>query len=166
MPLIAICGTPGTGKSELAERLSKENFKVIHLSKFVIENRLYLGYDEKRHAYIIDEDGLAEEIRKVSAKHDRLIVEGVGAEGLPSDIVDLCIVLTCEPSVLRMRLSLRELPDEKIEENLEAERFGVVLGEAISNYGASKVVVIDTTYEAIESIARVVIGELHRRGII
>lgn len=165
MVVIAICGTPGTGKSKLAELFGKDGFYVINLSKFVIENRLYGGYDKKRDAYIIDEQRLAEGIKEVITRHSNVVIEGIGAEALPKDIVDVCIVLTCEPFMLEERLLERGFPQEKIQENLEAERFGVIMGEALSNYGEFKVMILDTTYTPIEELYKVIVDELERRGL-
>jgi len=163
--VIAICGTPGTGKSELAKLFGKNGFCVIHLSRFVIENMLYQGYDKRRGAYIIDEERLVGKLKDILSKYKDVVIEGVGAEAIPSKLVDICIVLTCEPFMLERRLTERGFPYEKIQENLEAERFGIILGEAISNYGRSKVMVFDTTYTSIEELYRVVVDELRRRGI-
>ncbi len=150
----------------MADALSRMGFRVIHLSKLVVEERLYRAYDKRRQAYIIDEERLAERMRKLADIDGLVIVEGIGAEALPPDIVSLCIVLTCEPFALRERLERRNFPPEKIEENLEAERFGIILGEAISNYGSSKVIVIDTTYREISDIVGEILDELKKRGII
>lgn len=166
MVVIAICGSPGTGKSTFADMLSSYGFHVIHLSKFVIENKLYCGYDRQRSAYIIDEDRLRKKLGGIISTKKSVIIEGIGAEALPSDWVDLCIVLVCEPYVLRERLERRGFSQDKIDENLEAERFGVILGEAISNYGKSKLVVIDTSNGDFEKIVGVIIDEIRRRGLL
>lgn len=165
MVVIAICGTPGTGKSELARLFEKCGFRVIHLSSFVIENKLYQGYDKARGAYIIDERKLVDKIKEVLEKNDNVVIEGIGAEVLPSKLVDICIVLTCEPFMLEKRLSERGFSYEKIQENLEAERFGVMLGEAMNNYGESKVMIFDTTYTSVEELFQVIVDELKKRGI-
>jgi len=163
--VIAICGVPGTGKSRLAELFSKNGFYAVHLSQLVVENKLYDGYDKKRDAYIINEHKLVRKVKEIVAKHSNVVVEGIGAEALPSDIVDVCIVLTCEPFELERRLLERGFPHEKIEENLEAERFGIILGEALSNYGESKIMVLDTTYTSTEELYRVIVNELRKRGL-
>ena len=98
-------------------------------------------------------------------KNDDVVIEGIGAEVLPSKLVDICIVLTCEPFMLEKRLSERGFSYEKIQENLEAERFGVMLGEAMNNYGESKVMIFDTTYTSVEELFQVIVDELKKRGI-
>jgi len=168
MVVIAICGTPGTGKSLLADAFKKLNFEVIHLSRFVIENKLYQSYDNKRDAYVIDEEKFLEAINRYieSRMGKNIVIEGIGAECLPPEIVDICIVLTCEPFVLKERLEQKGFPPEKIEENLEAERFGIIFGEAVANYGSSKTIVVDTTYKSIGEVFDVILNELRKRGVV
>ena len=166
MVVIAICGTPGTGKSSLAERFRRLGFKVIHLSKYVIDEKLYSNYDKRRDAYIIDEDKLMEAIRREASLSDKLVIEGIGAEILPKNLVDICIVLTCEPYVLEERLSKKGFSPQKIAENLEAERFGVILMEALNNYGRERTIILDTTYRDVDELFNVIMDELRKRRII
>lgn len=164
MVVIAICGTPATGKSSLAEKFKVLGFEVIHLGDFVINNKLYQGYDKRRRVYIIDEERLINKIKEIASKYKKIVIEGIGAEILPADIVDLCIVLTCEPFELERRMIDKGFPRKKILENLEAERFGIILLEALDNYGKEKTLIIDTTYRDINEIFDVIIDEIKKRG--
>jgi len=166
MPVIVICGTPGTGKSSIADMFADYGFHVIHLSKFVIERGLYRDYDKRREAYVVDEDKLLEELGRLLKEKKKVVIEGISAEILPRDWVDLCIVLTCEPYVLEKRLLERNFPVSKVEENLEAERMGVILGDALSNYGEAKIIVLDTTHRGPREVFKVILDELRRREII
>ncbi|MEX0568913.1 MAG: adenylate kinase family protein [Candidatus Njordarchaeota archaeon] len=166
MVVIAICGTPGTGKSSLAEKFRSLGFEVVHLTEFVVRNELYQGYDKKRGSYIIDEDRMINALKIVFRNSENVVVEGLGAEILPKDIVDMCIVLTCQPFVLEQRLLERGYGQEKIDENLDAERFGVILADVMANYDKSKIIIIDTTYREMDEIFEDICNELARRGII
>jgi len=163
--MILICGTPGTGKTTIANELKKYGFKVIHLGDFVIKEKLYMGYDKKRKTYIIDPEKVVEKLRNMQKNSkEPLIVEGVGAEIVPKELVEVCFVLICEPKELRKRLEAKGYPPEKIEENLEAERMSIILGEALDNYG-EKTVVIDTTNTSVEEVVKKILEELKRRNI-
>ena len=164
--MILICGTSGTGKTELAKRLKEYGFKVIHLPELVIREKLYLNYDEERQSYVIDPQKVIKRIVELERKSSEpLVVEGIGAEIIPSKYVDLCIVLICEPRELRRRLRLKGFPDEKIEENLEAERLSLIWGEALDKYGNNKVVVLDTTNIGVDDLVKIVLEELKKRGL-
>lgn len=165
--LIIICGTPGTGKTEVAKRLKKYTFDVIHLSDLVIREKLYLKYDAKRETYVIDPDKLVKKIIEIKNNATKkLIVEGVGAEIIPRELVDICFVLICEPKELGRRLREKGYSLDKVEENLEAERLNLIWGDALDNYGPSKVVVIDTTNLTINDVVQRILSEIRNRNII
>jgi len=164
--MIIICGTPGTGKTEVAKRLSRFGFTVIHLSEFIIREKLYLNYDVKRNYYVIDPEKMIKRIHQIKEQEKKLIIEGVGAELIPPEYVDLCIVLICEPKELEKRLLSKGFSRDKISENLEAERLSIVWGEALDRYGQEKVFVIDTTNLSVDEIVNIVLDELSRRGLI
>ncbi|RLJ07003.1 MAG: NMP kinase [Candidatus Aenigmatarchaeota archaeon] len=122
---IAITGTPGTGKSRVAEELGKKlGWKVLHLGD--LADRFRTGWDKKRACWIVDHEKMGKELKKMH-KNENLILEGHFSHLLPVDII---FVLRLNPSVLRKRLERREWPEEKIQENLEAEIMQVCLDEA------------------------------------
>lgn len=58
-PVIVITGTPGTGKSTLAEAIIRKSpvpFKHVNVSLLVKENGLHVGYDEEAQTYDVDEE--------------------------------------------------------------------------------------------------------------
>ena len=161
MVIIAICGTPGTGKTTIATYLKKYGFEVINLSKFVIKNKLYIGYDAERDSYIMDPDKVVEALKNFlsQGKNRNLVIEGIGAESLPEDIVDICAVLTCDPKVLQQRLKEKGYNNKKIEENLEAERFSEILIDALENF-KEKVITFNTAKSKPDEIVEKILEKI------
>jgi adenylate kinase len=132
---IALTGTPGTGKSTVAEMVGA-GFTIVHVND-LIKEKYNIGLDAGRNSWIADIPGLA---RYVDQLHGDVILEGHVSHLLP---VDMIIVLRASPSVLRERLKARDWSDVKIKENVEAEALDVILCEAVD--ANKKVYEIDTT---------------------
>ncbi len=150
--LIAISGTPGTGKSTVAKLLAKKlNLKYLNLNKLAGELGLIIGYDEKRKAKIIDVDALR------SLELDDAVIEGHLAHYLNSDFL---IILRCAPKELKERLEKRGWSKEKIRENVEAEFMNIIVEEA-KELG-KKFFQVDTTnrspQEVVEKILKILEG--------
>jgi|APHM01.1.fsa_nt_gi Predicted nucleotide kinase (related to CMP and AMP kinases) len=137
-----ITGTPGTGKTSVAKELENRGYSADHLNR------------------VLDQQGIGEpgDERKVEVKEmrreletDADVLEGHLAHFLPADV---CVVLRCDPDVLRTRLSVREYPDSKIRENLIAEAIDTVLQQAVETQ--ETVVEINTTELSISEVADVV----------
>ena len=61
-PNILITGTPGTGKTTLAEAVAQQSgFQHIEIGKWVKELNLHEGWDSELSCYILDED----KVRKI-----------------------------------------------------------------------------------------------------
>ncbi len=146
--IVALTGTPGTGKTSVAKILEK-NFKVVYLKNF---KDARIGYDADRDSYIMDLEKIKKEIDNIK-QEGTVIIEGHFAHEMDADIV---IVLRCHPDVLKKRLSQRDYKDEKIMENLEAEAMSLITSEAILIHGKDKVFEIDTTDRVPEECADLV----------
>lgn len=136
MKTILITGTPGTGKSILAKRLSLLlGYAYFDVNLFVKKAHLYSSYDRKRQSYVVDETKLGQELVKVRLKalqkgEKGIIFDSHMSHFLPSKYANLCIVARCSPKALQNRLAKRGYPPAKVRENLEAEIFEVCLSEA------------------------------------
>ena len=141
--MCGITGTPGTGKSAIAEELLKRGYPVTHVND-TVENYV-LEKDSDRDALVIDVDTWAEEFEPVEG-----FIEGHIAHLLPNTKT---VILRCRPDVLRERLSRRTYSPEKIEENCEAEALDVILVETLEEQDPSSVLEIDTTEMSISEVA-------------
>ncbi len=154
--VIAITGTPGTGKSSAARELSKIiGADVIDAGKFAKENGIVEGFDARRRSWIVDTKKLKDKI----LKRIKTTIEGpVIVEGHYSEEVcdpDVIFVLRCRPDVLGKRLGRRGYSREKIEENLLAEALDYCTISACSMKKAIKVYELDSTGAGKKSLAEI-----------
>jgi adenylate kinase len=157
---IALTGTPGTGKSAVAEELRRLGEAVHDLNALALGKGFVLRRDRKRDSAEID-------IGKLKRYCDR-IPRGEGNMFLESHLshyldVDWAIVLRCKPSVLRRRLARRGYPDEKIRENSLAEALDSITVEAVESLGERKVLEVDTTGKKAPAIALTIQKLVHDR---
>lgn len=134
--IIALTGTPGTGKTTVCEVIREHSlygkkYSIIDVNRLVLDEKLYTGKDELRDTYEADMDKLEkrvkQEIEKKSQDMD-IIMEGHLSHLLP---VDAIIVLRAHPVALRRRLGKRKnYSFRKVKENADAEALDVILVEA------------------------------------
>ncbi len=162
--VIAITGTPGTGKSSAARILKKRGFAVIALNSEIKRHKLYSGYDKKRKNYVADFGKMEEFLKKelVAEKyHNRkVIIDSHLSHFLPSSLISTVIVLRCEPAALEKRLKKKGWNSWKIRENAEAEIIGLIEYEARKKH--KKVFVVDTTKITPEQVAEKTIRILRK----
>ena len=133
--MIALTGTPGTGKTSVAMELRKRGIPVTHVSDTT--GPYTLGEDKERDTRIIDDERWALEFTPVEG-----IIEGHMAHYLQADRI---VILRCRPDILKERLSGRGYSEEKIHENVESEILDVALAEAFDIHGKDILYEIDTT---------------------
>lgn len=122
--LIALTGTPGTGKTSVGQLLEARGYAVLDLDTIARDYGLITGRDDARQTDEVDVEALRERIR-IPAKLAFL-------KSHYSHLMDvnIAIVLRCRPSVLRDRLRARGWSEEKVRENIEAEAIDVITQEA------------------------------------
>jgi adenylate kinase len=150
--LIAVTGTPGTGKASACAVLARRGYTVVDLDEVARAGGFIVGRDESRDSDEVDVDALRENLR-VPAK----IAFLKGHYSHTMD-VNLAIVLRCRPSVLRARLQNRGWSGAKVQENLEAEAIDSILQEAVDRL--ERVYEIDTTTLTPERTAEEILGIL------
>ncbi|MDD1705433.1 MAG: adenylate kinase family protein [Methanoregulaceae archaeon] len=133
--MCGITGTPGTGKTSVANELARQGSPVLHLSETI--SGYIIEKDQERDTLIIDEEGWAGSFIPFSG-----FVEGHLAHLLPCDRI---VVLRCRPDILIQRLKKRGYGEEKIRENALAEALDVILIETVDSFSPEQVYELDTT---------------------
>ncbi|MFB6209414.1 MAG: adenylate kinase family protein [Candidatus Nanohaloarchaea archaeon] len=132
--IVALTGTPGTGKTAVSEQL--DGFRTVDLGDFCRTREL----GEQREEFEVNIEEMREELEDYLENEEKMVIEGHLSHHCPADY---CIVLRCHPEELRERLETRDYSREKIEENVEAEKLDSILIEAVENQ--ENVIEVDTT---------------------
>jgi len=155
MTSVALTGTPGTGKSTVAARLSSA-WRAVEVADLALQLRTGRP---SRSGSEVDVRATARAWRAGQAPPADLVV-GHLAHLLP--IRDV-IVLRCHPRELARRLvRARRGPERERFANLVCEATDAVLVEALSL--RRRVWEVDTTGRTLESVAREVARRIRRRG--
>ena len=163
--LIALSGTPGTGKSIVGQLLAKDlRIQCIELNQIVIDHELHLGLDTDRETLIADIEKVREHLVKILADNeDRFVIVGHFADEAPEELLEVLIILRCNPVVLTQRLREKGWSDEKILENVQAELLGECTAQALTRHSQNKIFEIDTSEltppEAVEAIIQILAGK-------
>ena len=160
MPLIYVGGTPGVGKTTVAKEVARKlGIKYVNLAELAVSEGLVTGYDAERKAHIIDEEAVKRRLRKL-ASEESAVVDTHVATAVPSELVDVAVVLRLDPRELKKRLEARDYPPAKVMENVQAEILDSCLIEAVETFGVERTFEIDTTgkstKQVVEEILRVV----------
>lgn len=135
----SLTGTPGVGKTSVANVLRSMDYSVLDLNDFIIKKDLRGIKDVPRDTYEVD-------ISLLNNKHSDELSKYDIVEGHLSHHLDLSpiIILRCSPIELRKRVEAKDWHQAKIEENMMAEILDVILLESLE-YDNREVYEIDTT---------------------
>ena len=150
--LIAVTGTPGTGKTSACEVLARRGYTVVDLDEVARRDGFVTGRDAVRQTDEVDIEALRDGLN-VPAK-----IAFLRSHFAHRMNVNVAIVLRCRPSVLRQRLEARGWGPEKVRENVEAEAIDVILQEAVTNLPF--VYEVDTTDLTPEATADAILAVL------
>jgi len=160
--MISMTGTPGTGKTAIANYLREAGENVIDIHRYIDEKGIKGRFDKKRDTYSVDTDELNRSVKE-NIRNGRVFAEGHLSHFLDCDTI---IVIRCNPSVLYGRLKERGYSEEKITENVQAEALDVILCESLERN--AHVFEIDNTSCTAEQAALTVIeivnGNTHGHG--
>lgn len=135
-PNVLITGTPGTGKSSLAERVAAAaGMTQYDVSKIAKAENLCESYDEAMDTHVIDEDKVLDHMEeRLGTEEGGVVVDYHSCDLFPERWFDLVVVLTCDNKELYERLESRGYAEKKIRENVECEIFQTVVEEARDSY--------------------------------
>jgi len=144
--MFLLTGTPGVGKSTVADVLEKKGYQIIRAKETIQEYMLEAEDDSTCDEICIDVDAWAAHFGIRDG-----IVEGHFSHFIPG--AKGAIVLRCNPDILTERLRARGYTEEKIRENVEAEVLDLVLIETCDLYVEEQIYEIDGSYTSAEKIA-------------
>lgn len=144
MTIIAISGTPATGKTTIAKALAQKlKYRYLNVNRILNKYKLKESYDKKRKSFIVDTKKLNKALIQEIKKQENIIIDSHLSHYLPKKAVDLVIITKCNLKKLQSRLKQRRYNQKKIRENLDCEIFDICLNEAREKH--HKVNIIDTT---------------------
>ena len=118
MKAIVVTGTPGTGKTFVAEYIAKRlGFQRVDINRW--KKELSIGFDRKRNTTILDMKKLNAKLTKeIRSSKKPLIIDSHLAHELSPHYASLCIVTHCSLKELKRRLTQRKYSTAKIRETL------------------------------------------------
>lgn len=162
MVVIAITGTPGTGKTAISKIVAKTtDAMLISLNSFIKKRKLSECYDRKRKAMVVNPDRIRKSLKKEigrNKKNKDFIIDSHLSHLMEPDII---FVLRLDPKVLEKRLRKRKYPKNKIKENVQAEILDVIYAEAMQS--RRKVIQINATGMKPEQISKRILNTLRSK---
>lgn len=163
--VLLISGTPGTGKSTLAQELKYEiSATCINLTEIALENNFILETDVKRRTEVVNLEKLVPFLKKfIKSTSDNLIIEGHYADIVPDALVSVCIILRTDPQVLENRLNEKQFFPAKIQENLQSEILGLCTSYALERLDPAKIYEVDTSSASLEETVKIILDFINKR---
>ncbi|ROW09053.1 hypothetical protein VMCG_02789 [Cytospora schulzeri] len=158
LPNIIITGTPGTGKTTHCEILAeKTGLKHLSVNQVVKEKECHEGWDEEYQSWVVDEDKLLDAIEEECKETGGCIIDWHACDLFPKSWIDLVVVLRVDSAVHFDRLSARNYPEIKLQENIDSEIMEVLLQEARDSYDEEIIVELqsNTTEEMETNVERI-----------
>lgn len=152
---IAITGTPGSGKTTLAEfALANSNagwlLSVISDKELAEKNGVLGEIDSNDGARPIDVEKLATTLSEQWKQYPDcdMLIDGHLSHLLP---VDAIVIIRCNPEVLQIRMKERGWSKSKIDENAEWELLGAAWNDE-PEWGETPVLELDSTETSVDSL--------------
>ncbi|MBI5061495.1 MAG: adenylate kinase family protein [Candidatus Aenigmarchaeota archaeon] len=150
--IIAISGTPGTGKTAVGRMVAKKLVaELVDVNILIKQRKMHFRLDKKRNTKIIDPKELDNAVQRMNGN---IVVDSHISHLIKSDVL---FVLRCRPDVLKKRLDNRGWNKKKVLENAQAEILDEVMIEALQCKKAKRVFEIDTTKMGAKKIAGMIL---------
>lgn len=152
-PNILVTGTPGTGKTTVAEAIaeqqrlfSDDGFRHVDSKSIIEDHQCTDGHDNELHTDFLDEDKYLDALETIF--DDEYIDGGIVLdfhipEIFPERWFDLILVCRTSTDVLFDRLTARNYSTNKRDNNVQAEIMQVVYETAVEAYDPNLVQTID-----------------------
>ena len=145
---LALTGTPGTGKSTVAQMLSSDGYEVITVESLAEQYGLSGEIDPSDGVRVIDTGALHDVLAPAweSSPDGVVVVDGHLSHHLPCDAV---AVLRCSPEIIESRLVSRGYSADKVQANCEWELLGGAWNE---REGDAPWCEFDTSHGGVDSV--------------
>lgn len=123
---IALTGTPGVGKTSIAEAARRRGIHVVDVKAWAESEDCVVAFDDEDDALVIDTVELAHLVPDDDGKmtlYDGHLSHLLG--------LDLVWVVRADPGLVRARLQARGYAASKVAENVEAEALDIILQESL-----------------------------------
>ncbi len=139
--VIAINGTPGTGKTTVAKHLKEAGIEIWSLNEIIKVSGCEEDWDPEDETKIVNEDCLKNSLQQLLETHPirPLVLEGHLADLIPEKFIQVCFVLAHPIGSLRERLKNRKYKAKKIEDNILAEIMKDCLIRSQEAFGVERV---------------------------
>ncbi|MFB6251903.1 MAG: adenylate kinase family protein [Halobellus sp.] len=151
MTQIALTGTPGTGKTTVADLVEQRlGLDVLHLNDAIREADLFAERDVERDSLVVDLDAVGSWVQEAQSDDGKSLIDSHLSHLLD---VDNVVILRCHPEELKPRLRDRGESEASVAENAESEALDVILAEAVERHGEDSIWEINTTDRSPEAVA-------------
>ncbi len=152
-----ITGNPGVGKHTIAKEISEKlHLPIIDINNIAQEFELFEKNEDTNDVDVIK----LEKIIKEKISHPVLFVGHLAPYVLSSDKIKKVIVLRKNPYNLISIYKKRGYSKEKIKDNLGSEVLGIILHDAIVQFGSEKTLQIDVSLQSIQETTKKVIDAI------
>ena len=148
--VIGITGSPAVGKRTVGKLLAR-----LCSFNFVDGNEVIksLGVAVENDEFVVDLEKGKRAFNKI-ASHGKVIISSLFLPDLlSSELVDLVVVLRCDPRILYYRYLKRNYPLLKLKENLTSEFIDYCYVRSLKIFGDEKVVQLDATRRSPQALA-------------
>ena len=146
-----ITGNPGVGKHTITNEIGKLlHLQIIDINSIAQEFGLFEKGNETNDVDVAK----LEKIIRDTILHPVLFVGHLAPYVLTPDKIKKVIVLRKNPYDLISIYKKRKYSKEKIKDNLGSEALGVILHDAISQFGTEKTIQIDVTSQSIQETTK------------